>query len=334
MGIYSNTTCTSSDEEKRPLSALRGVAGSSPLRYETFRIAPGCPGLVIKHINGEKVFLPRNPRDWNREDQIGFSGKSPLGGLGKSSVRASVTILSNDVKIRQRTTNSKANGKWIGGKRGHISEFSRKSCLNMVETARNVTGLVAMVTLTYPGEFPCDGRLVKKHLELMRKWFLYRGIGAFWFLEFQQRGAPHFHLFINATVDKDDLSQAWYKVVGSGDPRHLLAGTKVEAIRKPHAIATYAAKYAAKAEQKTVPEGYEDVGRFWGNFGGVKVVPLDWETGTLKEVAPLIRVIRKLDASKRKKLGIRPRAHKGRVGFTSYGTSAAILRYLHAIVPF
>jgi hypothetical protein len=205
----------------------------------------------------------------------------------------------------------------------------------MRETSRNITGLVAMLTLTYPAEFPCDGRLVKRHLTLMRKWLTYREIGAFWFLEFQRRGAPHFHLFVTGEVDKDELSSAWYKIVGSGDEKHLRAGTNVERIRKPHAIAAYAAKYAAKVEQKSVPEGYEEVGRFWGTFGGVKVTPTAQIVGTIKDISPLVRVIRNLDNANRRKLGLPfKKSRKGKVGFTSYNTSRAILKYHLHQVPF
>jgi len=302
--------------------------------FSMFRIAPGLPGLVIKHINGENVSLPRNVHEWKKSDKIGFLNHSPLADLGKSSTLASVTILKNDVKVRQRTTNSKANGNWVGGKRKAITGMSRKSMSALKETARNVTGLSAMLTLTYPAEFPCNGKIVKNHLALIRKWLTYRGIGAFWFLEFQRRGAPHFHLFTTATVEKQDLSEAWYKIVGSGDEKHLRAGTKVELIRKPHAIASYAAKYASKAEQKEVPEGYEEVGRFWGNFGGVKVVPVDEEKGTIREIAPLVRVIKKLDKVNRQRLGLPVKTRKGRVGFTSYNTSEAIQKYLLWQVPF
>lgn len=305
-----------------------------PAEYFTM---PGlAPGLVIKSINGKNEPLPRSHREWKRADKQGFLESNPLANKGKSHLKTSVVLLHNDVKVKHRIANSEVDAKRAQSKRGRVLELSRKSKAHMVETARNVTGLVAMLTLTYPAEFPCDGKLVKKHLELIRKWLLYRGIGAFWFLEFQKRGAPHFHLFTNGTVDIQDLSRAWFKIVGSGDEKHLWAGTSVEMIRKPHAIATYAAKYAAKADQKLVPAGYESVGRFWGNFGGVKVVPVDQETGTPQQVAPLVRVIRKLENARRKSLGLPPRKQKGngRVGFTSFGTSAAIQYYLQRTVPF
>jgi hypothetical protein len=89
-----------------------------------------------------------------------------------------------------------------------------------------------------------------------------------WFMEFQNRGAMHFHAFTTFKIDKDWLAQAWFEVVGSGDARHRAAGTRVERLRGGKgACARYAAKYAGKHEQKAIPVGAEGFGRFWGIVG-------------------------------------------------------------------
>jgi hypothetical protein len=131
-----------------------------------------------------------------------------------------------------------------------------------------------MCTLTYPGEFPRDGRVVKRHLDcFVKRAFRYWVEGrepksCFWFLEFQERGAPHFHLFLNFTIPAVLVSQWWYEIVGSGDERHLLAGTRIEAMRSGrYGTVSYASKYAAKVEQKEVPPNFVNVGRFWGIYG-------------------------------------------------------------------
>ena len=138
-----------------------------------------------------------------------------------------------------------------------------------------------MVTLTYPHGYPSDGRLVKEHLrrflqESRRFRERYRDDresvpvkwSAFWFLEFQARGAPHFHIFTTGFLPASWVAATWYRIVNSEDLRHLRAGTRVEGLRagRSGSIA-YAMKYAAKSEQKTVPDGYENVGRFWGVSG-------------------------------------------------------------------
>ena len=162
-----------------------------------------------------------------------------------------------------------------GGARGKVTEFSRKSRTRCETHARNlpVDSVKAFLTLTYPNDFPTDGRRVKRDLDVMRKWLKRRGVNDFWFEEFQKRGAPHFHLFLDRypLAGVKAIAAAWYKIVGSGDPKHLawhlgeLSGRPcLEYVRKPHAASWYASKYAVKAEQKQVPSDFLHVGRFWG----------------------------------------------------------------------
>jgi len=95
---------------------------------------------------------------------------------------------------------------------------------------------------------------------------------AFWFMEFQERGSIHFHLFTTHKFPKEWIAKSWYQVVGSEDKRHLFAGTRIESIRSGrHGICAYASKYAAKSTQKKVPVEFGWVGRFWGvsNNGGI-----------------------------------------------------------------
>jgi hypothetical protein len=129
-----------------------------------------------------------------------------------------------------------------------------------------------MITLTYPREFETDGKEVKRHLNLFLKRFDRKyGHYYLWFLEFQQRGAPHYHIlstFADVAIDKLWLSSAWYEIVGSGNRDHLLAGTRVERLRKPGA--RYAVKYAYKMRQKSVPTEYQNVGRFYVYSTAVK----------------------------------------------------------------
>ena len=87
------------------------------------------------------------------------------------------------------------------------------------------------IVLTYPGEFPCDGLKVKRDIEAFRRWLKRQGIKEmFWGLEFQERGAPHINVLLDNRVDKEKLSKSWFKIVGSGDPAHLKAGTSIAGI--------------------------------------------------------------------------------------------------------
>jgi hypothetical protein len=186
-----------------------------------------------------------------------------------------------------------------------ITEWSRKSRSRMFRAFSELdygpllerSGIPAMVTLTLPGDWLTvapNGKEFKKLLKKFRKrweraWDL--PVLGLWKLEFQLRGAPHFHLF---TVVPDGrtsegkqfrewLSATWAAVVAHPDPeeyrRHQLAGTGVDYAaglrsRDPRRIAIYFSKhglFASKNYQNLVPEEWQEPGkgpgRFWGVWG-------------------------------------------------------------------
>lgn len=181
----------------------------------------------------------------------------------------------------------------------------------MREVAHDLSGLYrcdAMLTLTLPGEWESvcpDGRRFKRHVRALRKrlgrYLEAQGVsewGALWFLEFQERGAPHLHACFwgVAAVDVEAMrawvGEAWAAVVGHADPveraKHHAAGTKWEVSRTGHF--GYVSKYATKMRQKRVPDGFRDVGRFWGIWRGSAPKPVVWvEHRPLGEVRALLR---------------------------------------------
>lgn len=154
------------------------------------------------------------------------------------------------------------------GSRAAITELTRKSSNKMKFTLRNsLCDFQGFVTLTYPRRYPRDGKTCKKHLNTflthLRK--DYKGIKYFWFMEFQERGAPHFHVFLSCLVPgKTYVSPLWYRIVNSGDRAHLKAGTNVVRLRTSKDVIRYATSYAKKITQKMTPEDFACVGRFWG----------------------------------------------------------------------
>ena len=54
------------------------------------------------------------------------------------------------------------------------------------------------------------------------------------------------------------------ELLDSGDDKHLRAGTRVEGIRSKSHLHGYLTNYIKKSQQKEVPEGFENVGRFLG----------------------------------------------------------------------
>lgn len=166
--------------------------------------------------------------------------------------------------------------------RGNIREFSTASRKRLAFVASNTSVVfTTMYTLTYPSEYPSNGRKVARHRKVFLDW-LRRETGHaeyLWFLEFQKRGAPHIHILTDqlwprarreVTELRLRVAATWYRIVASRDEKHLAAGTRTEKLRSPRGGAHYAVKYSMKMRQKLVPEGYENVGRFWGHSRKVK----------------------------------------------------------------
>ena len=163
-------------------------------------------------------------------------------------------------------------------------------------------------------------------------------------MEFQKRGAAHIHVYLNGEVKSSEVAAAWYRIVGSGDERHLRAGTRVESIRNHNAATAYATKYAQKIEQKSVPLSYQKVGRFWGLFGGVKVEAeaviegfqeRDGERATspVDELArQLVRFVRRAVHSSRKSWATkRARRDNGKCSWVGWDVGWTVRDYLERV---
>jgi len=160
----------------------------------------------------------------------------------------------------------------------------------------------AMLTLTYPGDWLTvapDGAAVKRHLAAFRRrWRRAWGTDpqGVWKLEFQARGAPHFHLLVvpprglahdsvryGRRAFREWVSLTWADVVAHPDlierMHHERAGTGIDFAeglrhRDPKRIAVYFTKHGqfqAKEYQNVVPVAWREPGRgpgrFWGYWG-------------------------------------------------------------------
>lgn len=193
-----------------------------------------------------------------------------------------VAVYRSDVLVMRRGETVKSGPI---SKRGEIYEMSTDSLRRLAFLANNCDcDFRSMVTLTYPNEFPEDGKIVKSHLADMLRSFK-RKLGDhltyIWFLEFQRRGAPHIHILLRVGLTNEEapelrrwLSERWYKIVGSGDDLHRLAGTNWSNTRQEDGLRHYVVKYAFKTYQKEVPEGFRQVGRFWGASRDIKLEPI------------------------------------------------------------
>ncbi len=150
-----------------------------------------------------------------------------------------------------------------------------------------------MITLTYGKTWPTDGREVKRHLnaffERIRRTDWFKEYSLVWWLEFQERGAPHIHMVTTGWMPMRFIARAWSDV--SGAPGET--STRVEALYASDEVGKYAAKYAAKADQKQVPDGYDHFGRFWGRRGARPAVgptqPKEVSAATPGEARRLLR---------------------------------------------
>lgn len=251
-----------------------------------------------------------------------------------------------------------------GGPRDSIGDFSSDSRRRLQRALATINefevGLPDFLTLTYPGEYSMDWHEWKRHLHnfnkaLVRHWPLVWGL---WRMEFQERGAPHFHFLlwdgprvvgiqamnsstgrIQTVVDRENdhnrgvfkwISESWFRIVGSGDRRHLAAGTRIEPIQTWNGVQFYASKYLAKLpDGKFVPSEYDGTGRFWGRIGKAR-----WKTTFLEKEVPVLvffalkRMIRK----RLERKGVNPwrmrMAERADQGFSTLLDSATSIRLL------
>lgn len=175
------------------------------------------------------------------------------------------------------------------GGRGQISEFSAKSRKRLLEKMARLDRRQIhqmrykprFVTLTYGSAYP-DAKTAKGHLRaflkrLARRW----PVGGVWRLEFQERGAPHFHLLLFGLpyVPVGELQAQWNEASEQDNANSL----DLEVVRSLNGVMYYVSKYMAKPAGDAPPGTDADgdgpmglsvchicpqsPGRFWGAWG-------------------------------------------------------------------
>lgn len=186
-----------------------------------------------------------------------------------------------------------------------ITMLTDKSLSRMIATIQATdVHFRTMITLTYPKVFPDSGAKIKQDLNAVLSFLKSKSeFEYFWFLEFQARGAPHFHILTthNGITPRMriDLAECWtgrvtranwfmdemimaaitckqceYKTIRTEVTKVFsvaLHESTWEIIRSSDGAKKYVTKYAQKPEQKEVPEQFQDVGRFWGCSQTVKL---------------------------------------------------------------
>lgn len=223
--------------------------------------------------------------------------------------------------------------------RGIVRGISRKSRYRLIRYLSKVTrpDEAVFITLSYR-DFVDDFVVWKAHLNGFHSWLSYHFplVAGFWRLEFQQRGAPHFHLllWLGDVVELEAfrrlVSDAWTKRIDDGSRAHREHGAKVEPVTDFRKTAFYISAYAAKETQDRTDIA---TGREWGIWGRerlglepIQSVDLSGSAFTLFR-----RVIRRGYVAYCRRSGIEPtaylralRADQPFTSFLPFGTSARL----------
>jgi hypothetical protein len=162
------------------------------------------------------------------------------------------------------------------------------------------------LTLTYPSNMN-DAETGKAHLraflERVRRKF--PKASAIWRIEYQERGAVHFHLlFFSLPYWKaDNIRLVWGEIIGENNPR-----IKIETIRTRRGTTYYVSKYVAKVGKtalvslSSVP--YSHAGNHWGYFNRPNIPMCELKIyevlGDLKAFWDLRRAIDRYDPKRKK----------------------------------
>jgi hypothetical protein len=143
---------------------------------------------------------------------------------------------------------------------------------------------VTFVTLTYPRDFPKDAKVYKAHLREYRRRFEIRWgkIQAVWRLEFQRRGAPHYHIFYLDCpfIPVREWCALWSDVIHTNSENHRKIGVDVKLVADRTAerlIAFYVGKYVAKVNGENEHGNTRKCGRWWGRWNIIEKDSIETE---------------------------------------------------------
>ena len=181
-------------------------------------------------------------------------------------------IFNQDVKVVKHTDNPLIPS-FERTKRGRISGFSKPSKRRLTHVSRNSGWMIrSQIALTYHEKRPKNGIDVKRHLKLLIE-CIRREFPKFdylWILEFQESGQPHYHIFSNiphTTKRFHNFVATHWNRITEESKTHLMFHSHYRNFCKwDMGSGSYLVKsYLSKEKQKMVPDGFENVGRFWGS---------------------------------------------------------------------
>ena len=232
--------------------------------------------------------------------------------------------------------------------KGDIKTFSRHSRSRLVQkllklrSSRLSEGL--FVTLTYHHNWSQDHEDVQRHLGAFLAAYrrAYPEAAYIWRLEFQNRGAPHFHFICwrrrsAGEFDRDAFQEwcvrTWHRISGESSEAHRKHGVDVRTVDSHRAAMAYVSKYVAKVGGEKAVD-YE--GRRWGASRSLPTGPVARAACTEDFFHVLRRICRKL-LQKRRGGSERYAEHlrQGRTMLISIDESqgARLLQYLMSQYP-
>ena len=147
-----------------------------------------------------------------------------------------------------------------------------------------------MLVLTFPDrcrivDGKISARILNRFLVSFRR--RYPGVEYWWVREFQGNGQPHYHVMSNVPEERIDrlwFGRWWAQAVMAKSPddwqMHKSLAEDIikvhkhpkqwQALRSKDGATRYLLSYLTKEYQKTAPENFINVGRWWGCSRGLK----------------------------------------------------------------
>jgi len=167
-------------------------------------------------------------------------------------------------------------------RRGKITGFSAQSRGRLFDifNSMELRNPVIFITLTYEKDMT-NAQTAKAHLrsfiKRLQRLYQNRKMAFVWRMEFQERGAVHFHImaFDLPFTPKETIKSMWAQVIGGYDPF-----TRIEMIYSSKKTMNYVSKYVAKVDKPEIggfnPLTYlsayqqkhgDEIGIVWGIIG-------------------------------------------------------------------
>ncbi len=227
----------------------------------------------------------------------------PAGMVFHSNMRPRIVEVNGEVRLASW-------GARRGGERGAIRALSATSRKRLEFIAANAaTGFRTVVTLTYhglrrPGESVGErnARLAAETKRDLNRFLtcVRKDVGRYvWVQEFQARGVVHYHVLCEGTPTRERLSLAWLRATGELEDRAAERhAVRVDTVEDQRDVRWYVGRYLGKARQKSLPDGVELGGRWWGRSRGVELQVLrevvTQETGEIEARRLEARAVRSL----------------------------------------